>query len=92
MHLIAFLLIGLCAGFLAAKLVEGEGLGCLMNTLVGVAGAIIGGLLVDHWGPDTNYGFFGSIVVAFIGAALFLAVLRLLGVGPKKRGLARRRW
>lgn len=91
-HIITWIVIGLCAGYLAARLVEGEGLGCVMNTLVGIAGAVIGGILVDHFGPDSNYGFIGSIVVAFIGACVFLGGLRLLGVRPKRGLAARRRW
>jgi len=39
---------------------------------------------VHRLAPDARYGFLGSIVVAFIGASLFLAVLRLLGVGKRR--------
>jgi uncharacterized membrane protein YeaQ/YmgE (transglycosylase-associated protein family) len=97
-HLIGWIVIGLIAGFLAARLVEGRGLGCLMNMLVGLAGAVIGGLLIDRLSSDNNYGFLGSIVVSFIGACVFLGVLRLLGIGGRRHPLAagrlsdRRRW
>src|SRR5262249_34896647 len=92
-HLIVWVVIGLTAGFLAARLVEGRGLGCLMNTLVGLAGAIIGGVVIDHVTStsDTNSGFIGSVVVSFIGACIFLGVLRLLGVGGPNRPLGRHR-
>jgi uncharacterized membrane protein YeaQ/YmgE (transglycosylase-associated protein family) len=97
-HLIGWIVIGIVAGFLAARLVEGRGLGCFMNMLVGLAGAIVGGLLVDRLAPDSSYGFLGSIVVSFIGACIFLGVLRLLGIGGPRHPLAqgrlsdRRRW
>ena len=97
-HLIGWIVIGLVAGFLAARLVEGRGLGCLMNTVVGLAGAIIGGVVIDHVATTSNdnLGFLGSIVVSFIGACIFLGVLRLLGLGGGKRPLGRiqtpRRW
>ena len=92
-HLIGWIVIGLVAGFLAARLVEGRGLGCLMNTVVGLAGAIIGGVLVDHLVSTTNdsLGWVGSIVVSFVGACIFLGVLRLLGIGGPNRPLGQRR-
>jgi uncharacterized membrane protein YeaQ/YmgE (transglycosylase-associated protein family) len=84
--LVAWVLIGLIAGSLASRLVEMRDLGCLATLAVGVAGAIIGGAIVGRLAPDARYGFLGSIVVAFIGASLFLAVLRLLGVGKRRSG------
>jgi uncharacterized membrane protein YeaQ/YmgE (transglycosylase-associated protein family) len=80
-HLISWLIIGAVAGALAGRLVEGRGLGCLANVVVGIAGAVIGGAILDHLEPNASYGFLGSIIVAFIGAALLLAVLRLLSGG-----------
>jgi len=84
-HLITWVIIGLIAGSLASRLVDVRQLGCLATLAVGVAGAVIGGAIVGHLVPDTRYGFLGSIIVAFIGATLFLAVLRLLGVGRRRR-------
>jgi uncharacterized membrane protein YeaQ/YmgE (transglycosylase-associated protein family) len=80
-HLIGWLIIGAIAGALAGRLVEGRGLGCLANVVVGIAGAVIGGALLDQLEPHASYGFLGSIVVAFIGACLLLGVLRLLSGG-----------
>jgi uncharacterized membrane protein YeaQ/YmgE (transglycosylase-associated protein family) len=80
-HLIGWLVIGLIAGALAGRLVEGRGLGCLANLVVGVAGAVIGGAIIDQLDPNARYGFLGSVVVAFIGACVLLAVLRLLSGG-----------
>ena len=85
--LIAWIIIGLIAGALAARVVEGGGFGCLGNLVVGVAGAIIGGALVRRLAPDLQYGFLGSVVVAFVGAALLLAVLRLLSGGRRLGGV-----
>ena len=80
-HLITWLIIGGIAGALAGRLVEGRGLGCLANVVVGIAGAVIGGAIFDHLEPNASYGVLGSIVLAFIGASLLLAVLRLLSGG-----------
>ena len=80
-HLVTWLIIGGIAGALAGRLVEGRGLGCLANVVVGIAGAVIGGAIFDHLEPNASYGVLGSIVLAFIGASLLLAVLRLLSGG-----------
>jgi uncharacterized membrane protein YeaQ/YmgE (transglycosylase-associated protein family) len=87
--LVAWLIIGLVAGALAGRVVQGRGLGIIGDLAVGVGGAVIGGVLMRHLAPDVRYGFLGSIVVAFVGASLLLAVLRLLTGG---RPLGRGRW
>ncbi len=87
--LITWVVIGLVAGALASRVVEGRGLGCLGNLVVGAAGAVLGGVALDRLDPGAHLGFLGSIVVAFIGAAVLLALLRLLSGG---RHLGRPRW
>ncbi len=94
-HLISWIVIGLIAGALAGRVVEGGGFGCLGNLVVGIAGAIVGGLILRQIAPDAQYEFLGSIVVAFIGAVLLLSLLRLLsGSRPLGgvRGRRRRMW
>ncbi len=79
---IAWIIVGLVAGAIAARVVAGRGFGCIADIVVGVAGAIIGGFLLSSlFGMSGNVGFFGSIVVAFIGAAVLLAVLKLVSGG-----------
>ncbi len=80
-HIITWLVIGLIAGALAGRVVAGGGFGCLGDTAVGLAGAVLGGLILSLLSPNRSIdtgGILGDIVVAFIGAALLLAVLRLL--------------
>jgi uncharacterized membrane protein YeaQ/YmgE (transglycosylase-associated protein family) len=80
--LLAWIVVGLIAGAIAARVVAGRGFGCLADIVVGVAGAIIGGFLLSSlFGISGSVGFFGSIVVAFIGAAVLLAALKLLSGG-----------
>jgi uncharacterized membrane protein YeaQ/YmgE (transglycosylase-associated protein family) len=79
---IAWIIVGLIAGAIAARVVAGRGFGCIADIVVGVAGALIGGFLLSavfHMSGDV--GFWGSIVVAFIGAAVLLSVLKLLSGG-----------
>ena len=79
---LAWIIVGLIAGAIAARVVAGRGFGCLADIVVGVAGAIIGGFLLSSvFGISGNVGFFGSIVVAFIGAAALLAILKLVSGG-----------
>jgi len=74
---LGWLLIGLVAGALAGRVVRGRGFGCLVDIVVGLAGAFIGGILVGYFVPGV-VGFWGSLIVAFIGAVVLLAAIRLL--------------
>ena len=78
--LFSWLLVGLIAGALAGRVVEGRGLGCLGDIVVGVVGAFLGGLIVGQLGLFTGgtLGFLETLVVAFFGAVVFLALVRLV--------------
>jgi len=79
---LAWIVIGLVAGAVAARVVAGRGFGCIADIVVGIAGAIIGGFLLSSlFGATGNVGFWGSIIVAFIGAVVLLAVLKLVSGG-----------
>jgi uncharacterized membrane protein YeaQ/YmgE (transglycosylase-associated protein family) len=89
--LLVWALIGLIAGFLASKVMTGRGKGIVMDIVVGVIGAIAGGFLARYFGVTTSatsHSIVVEIVIAFAGAVILLAVLRLLGIG-KRRGLRR---
>ena len=79
---ISWIIVGLIAGAIAARVVAGRGFGCLADIVVGVAGALIGGFLLGAVFHVTGtVGFWGSIIVAFIGAAALLSVLKLISGG-----------
>jgi uncharacterized membrane protein YeaQ/YmgE (transglycosylase-associated protein family) len=79
---VAWIVIGLIAGAIASRVVAGRGFGCLADIVVGVAGALIGGFLLSTlFGASGTVGFWGSLIVAFIGAAALLAVLKLVSGG-----------
>jgi uncharacterized membrane protein YeaQ/YmgE (transglycosylase-associated protein family) len=79
---ISWIIVGLIAGAIAARVVAGRGFGCLADIVVGVAGALIGGFLLGAIFHVTGtVGFWGSILVAFIGAAVLLSVLKLISGG-----------
>ena len=79
---VSWILVGLISGAIAARVVAGRGFGCLADIVVGVAGALIGGYLLGAiFNVSGNVGFWGSIIVAFIGAAVLLSALKLLSGG-----------
>lgn len=74
--IIAWLIVGLIAGFLASVVMRGGGYGVVGDIIVGIVGAFIGGLLTNLLGIGGSYGLLGSIIVAFIGACILIAILR----------------
>src|SRR6266849_3275027 len=79
---LAWIVIGLIAGAVAARVVAGRGFGCIADIVVGIAGAIIGGFLLGSlFGATGTVHFWGSIIVAFIGAVVLLAALKLVSGG-----------
>ena len=74
---LAWIVIGLIAGAIASRVVAGRGMGCIADLVVGVAGAFLGGFILSFF-VQGSAGFFGSLLVAFLGAALLLAILQAL--------------
>ncbi len=77
--ILIWIIIGGLAGWLASVLVRGSGMGILMDVVVGVVGAFLGGLIVELIGGTGFTGFnLWSFFVAFIGAAVLLLIVRLV--------------
>jgi uncharacterized membrane protein YeaQ/YmgE (transglycosylase-associated protein family) len=76
--ILAWLIIGAIAGWLAGVLVKGGGFGVLVDILVGIVGAFIGGWLAGAMGIGIGGGMIASIVTATIGAVILLVILRLI--------------
>lgn len=86
--ILVWLLVGLIAGFLASRVMLGHGMGIMADVAVGIIGAIAGGFLAAVLGITLNvpgHPIITQIVVAFLGAIILLLVLRLLGVGRRRR-------
>lgn len=75
--IIAWILVGLIAGWIAGNLTRGRGFGCLANVVIGILGALVGGLLFSLAGAEGTAGFISSVAVATIGAIILIAVARL---------------
>jgi uncharacterized membrane protein YeaQ/YmgE (transglycosylase-associated protein family) len=77
MSILAWIVLGLIAGFLASAVMRGGGFGIIGDIIVGVVGALIGGFLFSALGSTGVTGFnLWSIFVAFLGACLLIAILR----------------
>lgn len=76
--ILAWLIIGAIAGWLAGVLVKGGGFGVLVDIIVGIVGAFIGGWLAGILGIGVSGGMIASIVTATIGAIVLLVILRLV--------------
>ncbi len=76
--LIAWLIVGLVAGWLAGRIMKGGGYGLIGDIVLGIIGAYFGGFIVTLLLPDSSVRFIGSIVVAVIGAIILIAVVRAL--------------
>ena len=81
MDIVSWIVVGLIAGWLAGQVVRGGGYGLVGDIIVGIVGAVIGGFLAGEFlnMPNAVNGInVTSIVVAFVGAVILIAVLRLV--------------
>jgi uncharacterized membrane protein YeaQ/YmgE (transglycosylase-associated protein family) len=74
--LIGWIIIGLLAGWIAGHLTRGRGFGCVVDVILGLVGAVIGGWIFTRLGI-VLWGFWGSLAAATVGAVLLVAVARL---------------
>lgn len=85
MSLLAWLILGLIAGFIASKIVNKRGAGMLMDIVLGVIGAILGGVLFNSIGAIGITGFnLWSMFVAVIGAVVLLLIYHAI-LGRRSR-------
>lgn len=70
------IIIGIVAGFVAGKLMRGGGFGLLVNLVVGIIGAVLGGWVFGLLGITTT-GIIGSLITATVGAIILLWIISL---------------
>jgi uncharacterized membrane protein YeaQ/YmgE (transglycosylase-associated protein family) len=74
MSIIGWVILGLIAGFIASKIVGGQGQGFFLDIALGIIGALVGGFLYS-WilgGPGITGVNIGSIIVSIVGAIIVL--------------------
>jgi uncharacterized membrane protein YeaQ/YmgE (transglycosylase-associated protein family) len=79
-----WLVVGLIAGFLASLVMRGGGYGIVGDIVIGIVGAFIGGFLASLIGIGAG-GLIGTIIIAFIGACILIAILRAVSGGFGRR-------
>lgn len=85
MSILAWLVVGLIAGFLASKVINKTGSGLVMDIVLGVVGALVGGLIFNFFGHSAATGInIYSIFVSFVGAVVVLLIYHALF----RRGMA----
>ncbi len=86
MGIIAWIVLGLIAGFIASKIVNRSGSGVVLDLVLGLVGAFVGGLVFNLFGAHGVTGFnLWSVLVALVGAVIVLGVYHAI-----ERGIGRR--
>ena len=77
MSILGWIILGLIAGFIGNKLVNNAGQGLLLDIVLGIVGALVGGFIFTQFGAAGVTGFnLYSMIVAIIGAVIVLAIYR----------------
>lgn len=79
MSILAWIVLGLIAGFIASKIVNGSGEGALLDIVLGIVGAVAGGWLFNTFGASGVTGLnLYSILVSVVGAVVVLFLYHAL--------------
>jgi uncharacterized membrane protein YeaQ/YmgE (transglycosylase-associated protein family) len=79
MSLLAWIILGLVSGFIASKLINRTGEGAILDIVLGIVGAVVGGWLFNTFGMAGVTGLnLYSLLVAVVGAAALLVVYHAL--------------
>ena len=72
---IGYVIIGAIAGWIAGKIVKGSGSGILMNIVIGIVGALIGGFLLSFFVDTASGGWWFTLFTAVLGAVILLWIV-----------------
>jgi uncharacterized membrane protein YeaQ/YmgE (transglycosylase-associated protein family) len=79
MSWIAWIVLGLIAGFIGSKIVNKAGEGLILDIVLGIVGAVVGGWVFRFFGMSGVTGLnIYSLIVAVVGAVVFLLIYHLL--------------
>jgi uncharacterized membrane protein YeaQ/YmgE (transglycosylase-associated protein family) len=84
MEILWFVLIGLAAGWIAGKLMKSPDYGLVGDLVVGICGALLGGLVFRLLGQE-SVGWWGRLVAAIVGAMLVIWLIRRLAGRRRRR-------
>ncbi|WIM12302.1 GlsB/YeaQ/YmgE family stress response membrane protein [Enhydrobacter sp.] len=76
MSILAWIILGLIAGFIASRVVNHHGAGLVLDLVIGIVGAVIGGWIMTALGGAGITGFnLWSLLVAIVGAIILLVIV-----------------
>ncbi len=75
---LAWLVVGAIAGWLAGLIVKGGGFGLIGNIVIGIIGAVVAGWLLPQLGINLGTGIVRAIINAVIGGVVVLAIIALI--------------
>ena len=75
---IGYIIIGAIAGWIAGKIVKGGGSGILMNIVIGVIGALIGGFLLSFFLDTAGGGWWFTLFTAILGSVILLWIVGMV--------------
>ena len=75
---IGYIIIGAIAGWIAGKLVKGSGSGILMNIVIGVIGALVGGFLLSFFLDTGAVGWWFTLFTAILGSVILLWIVGMV--------------
>jgi uncharacterized membrane protein YeaQ/YmgE (transglycosylase-associated protein family) len=79
MSILAWIVLGLIAGFISSLIVNRHGEGILLDIVIGIVGAVLGGFIMSAVGGEGVSGFnLYSILVAIGGAVVLLVILHAI--------------
>jgi uncharacterized membrane protein YeaQ/YmgE (transglycosylase-associated protein family) len=78
MFVLWWILVGLVAGWLTGKLMKGGGYGFVVDVILGIVGAIVGGFIAKAIGISPSGGLIYTILIALGGAVLVVFLVRLI--------------
>ena len=86
MSILGWIILGLISGFIASKIVNKTGEGALLDIVLGVVGAVVGGWLFHTFGAAGVTGFnLYSMLVAIVGAVVLLVLYHAIAGRPSTR-------
>ncbi len=84
--ILAWILLGLCAGFIASLIVNRRGEGIFLDIVLGIIGAVVGGWLFALFGGEKVTGFnLHSLFVAVVGSIVLLVAYHMIRGTPSER-------
>ncbi len=78
MNFLEWIIVGMIAGWLAGLVMRGGGYGVLVDIILGILGGLLGGWLFGMMGIWPAGGVIGSLIVAFVGAVILVAITRVI--------------